>query len=386
VPPKKKAAPRKKKAAPPGLLSCVANWVISPDLQRPAPAEFSAALRFHGMDVHGPITAGSMPHGLGVPEDMRWPVGSTLRVCFLDGPLQYKQKVEDIATEWVTKAKANLTFRFGASAGASDVRVTFPGTNSFWSRLGREAEQHQGQPTVNLGFQAGTPPDEFHRLILHEFGHALGLQHEHMNPRGPIRWNKAAAIAYYSRLLPGLSPDAVWAQLVGLPNSSRYLITAFDARSVMLYSIPEQVVEPGSWRPEFANNNTELSDGDTAIIRQMYPGAAGTTDDGGEVELTVDGDPKRDSIDADGEADRYVFKVKTEDAYEIITKGAAIVRVTLTDAAGAVVGAPKDAISAESGAYLSPWLRPGTYHLEVIASPFSPFSRGEYTVQVRRYR
>ena len=32
-------------------------------------------------------------------------------------------------------------------------------------------------------------------MILHEFGHALGLIHEHQNPIQAIDWNKPAVIA-----------------------------------------------------------------------------------------------------------------------------------------------------------------------------------------------
>jgi hypothetical protein len=31
--------------------------------------------------------------------------------------------------------------------------------------------------------------------VLHEFGHALGLIHEHQNPVGGIQWNKPAVYA-----------------------------------------------------------------------------------------------------------------------------------------------------------------------------------------------
>ena len=35
--------------------------------------------------------------------------------------------------------------------------------------------------------------DEVRRVVLHEFGHALGLIHEHQNPKGGgIEWNRDA--------------------------------------------------------------------------------------------------------------------------------------------------------------------------------------------------
>ena len=37
--------------------------------------------------------------------------------------------------------------------------------------------------------------DELRRVVLHEFGHALGLIHEHQNPEGGIEWNEPAVKA-----------------------------------------------------------------------------------------------------------------------------------------------------------------------------------------------
>jgi hypothetical protein len=33
--------------------------------------------------------------------------------------------------------------------------------------------------------------------VIHEFGHALGLIHEHQNPSGGIQWNKPVVCRYY---------------------------------------------------------------------------------------------------------------------------------------------------------------------------------------------
>jgi hypothetical protein len=40
------------------------------------------------------------------------------------------------------------------------------------------------------GISANTPEEQFRRTVLHEFGHALGLVHEHATPAGGIKWNR----------------------------------------------------------------------------------------------------------------------------------------------------------------------------------------------------
>jgi serralysin len=43
------------------------------------------------------------------------------------------------------------------------------------------------KPTMNYGWMTpDSSDDEVHRVVAHEFGHALGLIHEHQNPDTPI--------------------------------------------------------------------------------------------------------------------------------------------------------------------------------------------------------
>ena len=46
---------------------------------------------------------------------------------------------------------------------------------------------------MNLALRGDRYPDA---VILHEFGHALGLKHEHQNPAFRIQWNESAIIQH----------------------------------------------------------------------------------------------------------------------------------------------------------------------------------------------
>ena len=84
------------------------------------------------------------------------------------------------------------TFPVRAIQRMAEIIVTFkPGRSE--SYIGRDAllaGVSKGY-TMNLGTLDDTsPPDAIQRTILHEFGHALGMRHEHQNPPAEIPWNK----------------------------------------------------------------------------------------------------------------------------------------------------------------------------------------------------
>ena len=79
------------------------------------------------------------------------------------------------------------------------IRISFaPGGSS--SYIGLDAfVVPKDRPTMKLGWlKPATPDEEYDRVVLHEFGHALGAIHEHQSPHGGIPWDRAKVIAYYS--------------------------------------------------------------------------------------------------------------------------------------------------------------------------------------------
>ncbi len=198
----------------------------------------------------------------------KWKNGRRLRIRFLDGDVAVHAKVAAAAAEWMKHA--NVVFDFGNHADA-EIRISFrqPG---YWSALGTDAlvEDYfpKNQPTMNFqGFTTGTPDAEYQRVVLHEFGHALGCIHEHQNPANPIQWNK----------------EQVYRDLSGPPNNwdratidhnmfAKYgklstNFSKFDAKSIMLYAFPSSWTRDGMAFP----NNRALSEADRAFIGQQYP-------------------------------------------------------------------------------------------------------------------
>lgn len=198
----------------------------------------------------------------------KWVAGQTILVRFLEGDPKLRKRVEAVAKEWTAPGMANLTLQF-VEQGDSDIRIAFKQGNGSWSYLGTVALSiPQSQPTMNFGWLTSDSPDaELKRVVRHEFGHALGLIHEHQNPNQPIKWNRDAVIADLK------GPPNNW-DLATIENNmfkhydpAALRATDVDPASIMMYPIPN------AWTlDDFSVGlNTELSDKDKQLIREAYP-------------------------------------------------------------------------------------------------------------------
>ena len=163
-----------------------------------------------------------------------WPQNSTVTIGFLDNPTAANQRTPMEAMEKIgrnidplQKVLANaplkdavktvvhkriqplvnlkLKFVEDSKAHSADIRITFKDSNASWSSVGTDSARYSSknckskgnascvQPSMNLGwFDVGT--------YIHEFGHAIGMIHEHQNPHGKsIDWNVPKLMDYMER-------------------------------------------------------------------------------------------------------------------------------------------------------------------------------------------
>lgn len=197
--------------------------------------------------------------------DLLWKDKKTLQVKFLGGSEFVKAKVQYYAQIWSDHAKIKFEF---TETGPSDIRVSFSPDGTSWSYIGSSAKRvDETAPTMNFGWLTEqTAVDEFRRVILHEFGHALGLIHEHQSPDATIKWNKPAVYKYYwenFRWNHSLVDNNIFAKY----GKDRIQYSTYDPTSIMHYPIPQEFTTDGmsvGW-------NSKLSKMDIDFIKAKYP-------------------------------------------------------------------------------------------------------------------
>jgi hypothetical protein len=221
------------------------------------------------LDVEGGIRPGSpikpVMRGVAAKNDKRWKRGQTLLIYFVNGDQNQCKKFKEIADLWIigTSLKLETTSNIHLSNIRAWIGLT-DGKRKNSSEIGIDSmdPRLKEKPTLRVS-------EVTEDMVLHEFGHALGLVHEHAHPGVNIEWNKDQV---YSDLKesdnwePGYIDQWVFEKF---DSSKQEVITSFDSLSVMMYPIRK------NWTKNLEPREISkvLSEGDKATIRKLYPPA-----------------------------------------------------------------------------------------------------------------
>lgn len=234
-----------------------------------------------------------------------WINGSNLRVRFMGGTAGQQATAREQAAWWADHA--NLSFSFD-NAPDAEIRVAFDPTDGAWSYIGTDCREiPQNQPTMNLGFLDGG-------TAAHEFGHAIGLGHEHQNPQGGIEWNEEVVIRDLSGPPNNWTEEQIRHNVLEKYRVDQIRGTEFDPGSIMLYFFPDTWVQSGHGTS--ANGVLSALDRQFIASAQAYPRAQVQA-----VELAVGAGSTQAKIGVPGEEDLFQFRASASGRHIVETGG-----------------------------------------------------------------
>ncbi|KAI2613380.1 hypothetical protein GGR54DRAFT_650970 [Hypoxylon sp. NC1633] len=155
--------------------------------------------------------------------------------------------------------RIKFIFLKSGDTGPSDIRITFVYEGGSESCLGRRSEEiaaNMGTMKINMNSSIV----KIQADVLHEFGHALGLIHEHQHPECKLKFDRLELMRKYS--------ENFIDQNYGRDRFIGTTATPYDVQSIMHY--------PVQWgdtidRATYIPLSTVLSDGDRKILMSLYP-------------------------------------------------------------------------------------------------------------------
>ncbi|MFJ2488423.1 M12 family metallopeptidase [Pseudomonas sp. NPDC087639] len=223
-------------------------------------ASFRAAINENPKNTSHASNSGLSPRATAILAKC-WKPDRHLTISFMDQPpAALKEAIKRHIWEWADYV--SLTFSFIDSKDGIIRIKTDTAENA--SQIGTDALTiDANKPTM---FIAARPGDlDFRTVVLHEFGHALGLHHEHLHPDANIPWDKPKVYKEYAEKW-GMNKKSVDLNIF-TPITEQVAITDYDTTSIMHYPVEKELTD-GKFEVAM---NTEISSKDKKIVAYYYP-------------------------------------------------------------------------------------------------------------------
>ncbi|WP_150110534.1 zinc metalloprotease [Granulicella mallensis] len=237
------------------------------------------------------------------------PTEMPLKVAFLGGSNELRTQIASTIRAW--SANSGVSFDFGQPGAfhewsrldqtyQAQIRISFDEAG-YWSWVGAESIDQSiaapNQPSMNFGQFTEGLPDDWQGTVLHEFGHAIGFEHEHQSPAGDcdheFRWDDDPGYVrttdIYGQFVPdgagkrpgiysvlegppnNWSKDQIDFNLKSLPATIDLRFSVFDPASIMMYSFADWMFVNGAQSSCYTKENLTLSALDLKAAAETYP-------------------------------------------------------------------------------------------------------------------
>lgn len=171
-----------------------------------------------------------------------------------------------------------LTFVEVADPGEAEIRIGCLQGDGSWSYVGTDNLNNEDLGrTMNFGWDLTTAWGK--ATALHEIGHALGLSHEHQNPKAGIVWNEQMVNDTFSAPPNNWDAQTIFNNILRKLSPTETEGSNWDPDSIMEYPFePGLIVSPKPYDTRGIGENTQLSRADIEWVKRWYPGAPSATE------------------------------------------------------------------------------------------------------------